>query len=134
MDDVEKSKIVARVKQISIESRNFIEECKKGIQEARRLHDHTARSLEEMMILKEEAIATKCESLAILKLSNQLTKKQANGIWGRFSSDISIDDDTSIARHMLGEINENSIPDENATLQALRSKLLGLSFLPDSLE
>lgn len=134
MNNLEYSQVLARVKQISIESRGFIEECEMRILEAKRLCDHVAWSLEEAMILKEESIATKCESLAILKLSNQSTKKQANAGCVHFSADIGIDDDTSIALQMLGEINQASIPDENPTLHALRSRLFGLSFLPDFLE
>ena len=132
--NLENSKIVARIKQISIESRNFIEECEVRIQEAKRLRDHATWSLEEMMILKEESIATKCESLAILKLSNQLTKKRVDGGWVHLSYDVGIADDTSIALQMLGEISQNSISDENPVLHALRSRLLGLSFLPDRLK
>ena len=134
MNNLEYSQIVARVKQISIESRNFIEECEMLIQEARRLRDRAVLSQEEAMILKEESLATKCESLAILKLSRQLTKKRVDESRVLVSSRISIDDDTSIALQMLGEINHASICDENPALHALRSKLLDLSFMPDSLK
>jgi len=134
MNNLENSQIVARVKQISIECRNFIVECEMRIQEAKRLRDYAAWSLEEAMILKEESIATKCESLAILKLSNQLTKERVDKGWGYSSLSTGIDDDTAIALQILGEINQTSISDEHPTLHALRSKLLCLSFLPDSLK
>ena len=134
MNNLENSQIVARVKQISIEYRNFIGECEMRIQEAKRLRDYATWSLEEAMILKEESIATKCESLAILKLSNQLKNERADKRWGYSSLSIGVDDDTAIALQMLGEINQTPISDESPTLHALRTKLTCLSFLADSLK
>lgn len=86
------------------------------------------------MILKEESIANKFKTLAILKLANQVYINQSNENWVWVSSDVSINEETTIALQMLGEISRASIPDENPNLQALRTNLTRLSFLSDCLQ
>jgi hypothetical protein len=77
------------------------------------------------MVLKEEAIADRCQSLAIYKLANG-SKKFLDG------EDIhsqGINDDISIALQMIEELKQTYIPVTNP-LHTLRSELLALSFLP----
>lgn len=118
-----------RVNQLRIESRVFIDQCKRHIQNSKELCGHASWLVEELMILKEESIVNKCESLAILKLSYELGEKPLPP--KPVFVERSIADDTLIARHMIDEVKQALIPDDNPTLQALRSQFLGLTFLPE---
>lgn len=65
------------------------------------------------MILEEESISNKCESNAIFKLENAFYSRPGIEVL-----------------EQIDEIRHASIPDEYSALHALRSKFLGLSFLP----
>jgi len=121
------SQIQARAKQISEEARIFVEACKTNIHIVRSLGDVATRLSEEAMILKAEGIADKAKALAIFKLSNEYKTME----YGDRDYALSIDEDTSILRRMIEEIRQTSISDESPLLK-LRTRLLGLSFLPDS--
>ena len=127
MENLEYSQVQARAKQIRDETRMFIETCKLNIQKSRSLCDDAARLTEEAMILEEECIADKSKSLAILKLSSQHEALVEAG----FAQISSIGDDTCTLLQMIEEIMQAAIPAESS-LHALRSNLLGLSFLPAS--
>lgn len=125
MKDFDISQLQARAVQIRIESRLFIDSCKTHIQNSRVLHEEIITLSDETMILKEEALAEKCKSLAILKLTHKLQSLPE----GKHHIVSSFDEDTEMAKQMIEEIKQVLIADDSP-LQALKSHLLGLSFLP----
>lgn len=129
MTSLEYSQMSDKFEQIRNESRGFIYECRKHIQNSKILTDHTSQQMEELMILKEESIANKCESIAILRLANQRSEN-LKLVFESGNIERGIADDTRIALEMLNEIRQALIPDKNSTLLALRSPFFGLSFLP----
>lgn len=125
MNNLEISQLLERAKNINEESQRFIEKCRITIQISRNLQNDTSWLIEKTMILKEEAIADRCKSLAIYKLANG-SKKFLDGEDEHY---LSINDDTTIALQMIEDLKQADISMVNP-LHVLRSELLALSFLP----
>jgi hypothetical protein len=125
MNKLEISLLQDRANQINEEAQRFIKKCNTAIQNSRRLQDDIAYLIEKSMVLKEEALADKCKSLAIYKLAYR-SKNFFDGSDKYFSS---INDDTTIALQMLEDIKQTDISNVNP-LHTLRTELLALSFLP----
>jgi len=119
------SLLLERAKQINEETHRFVEKCELTIQDCMILQGETAWLIEKSMVLKEEALADRCKSLAICKLASEAGKF----IDGADRYPSSINEDISIALQMLEEIKQASISSTNP-LHTLRSELLALSFLP----
>lgn len=113
----------ARIDKILNESSVFIAKCKSNMLMTRELQNHAQRKCEELMILKEESIAIKSESIELIKTSAQGALEDSM-IWR------GVKDDISVVRHMLEEIRQDFISDERPNLLSLRGDLLNLSFLP----
>lgn len=114
-----------RAVQIRDESLLFIEACKKHIQKARNLKDEATRLNEEAMVLKEECIAGRSKSLAILKLLDDHNDRN-----GRVNIRISsVAEDTSMVLEMIEEIKQVKMTEDHP-LDNLRTRFLDLSFLP----
>lgn len=110
--------LLDKAEQIGIEVSRFIDECNKHLQNSKKLSEHFQYQIEEQMILKEESLVNKCESLAVLNLGNVFELKRG------------IVDDTRIVLKQIDEIRQASIHDEYSALHALRARFLGISFLP----
>ncbi|MDD5300878.1 MAG: hypothetical protein PHD65_10330 [Gallionella sp.] len=106
-----------KAERICLDASRFVDECNRHLQNSRNLSDIVSYHLEEQMILVEESIAKKCESIAILKLGNCLGLERG------------IKEDTHIALKQIDEIRQAYVFDGSA-LHALRLKFLNLSFLP----
>jgi hypothetical protein len=123
MTDKNNSQItLEKADKIYIETSMFIDKLQKHLVNSKRVSGLLSYQIEEKMILEEESIANKSSSLAILSLGNELEFSLINNR--------GIADDTHIALDMLDEIKQTNIPVENSALQALRTQLLELSFLP----
>lgn len=134
MSDEQKYDFFDKYKDIRREAQLFREKCNQAKRVATQLCTNSDKLkneiqciIEEAVILEEETIASKCESMALLKLGfTEEDMQKSRSIYSSYQ------EEKNIVYSMLDKLLELPIDKTNTTLLQLREDLLKISFLPDS--
>jgi len=126
MNTRNRSLLIERANRILTEFRLLKDACAAQKVKSRELMDAAQFSIEEAMILKEEAHAAKCERLAIVQLITEDAKPDPGS-----ALVVSVDEERRTVQKNIEEIRRTPLSDDNQALQSLRTMFRSLSFLPN---